>query len=187
MIDRGLVPIKIERIIELLGLDIVPTPGLRSPFSAGVEGLLTGDRSAIHVDNDSFNDPGAQPRLRFTLAEELGHYVLHEKCYEQVTFTDIADYKKWVSQMDDNDYKWFERQAKEFAGQFLVPVEVLEVEMQKIRSTIIMLNKKYQGFPDKIEGVKALVAAKLCPKFHVSSQVIETRIRLDGLENYLKT
>ena len=76
-------PIPIEAIIDVkIGLDIVPFPNLYKDY--GLSGYLSCDRTAIFVDevqSDQYEE-----KYRYTLAHELGHYVLHRSCYEDLPF-----------------------------------------------------------------------------------------------------
>ena len=72
------IPIPIEEIVDVkLGLDIVPINNLYKDF--GLSGYLTRDRSAIFVDQ--FQADNYEEKYRFTLAHEIGHYVVHKSFY----------------------------------------------------------------------------------------------------------
>jgi Zn-dependent peptidase ImmA (M78 family) len=78
------IPIPIETIIDVqLGINIFPFPRLYKDHCQN--GYLSKDRTTIYIDDvqyDQFNE-----KYRFTLAHELGHYILHESCYEQINYT----------------------------------------------------------------------------------------------------
>jgi hypothetical protein len=91
----GEIPVPIENIIEELGLNIVPMPGLKRSYD--IEGFLTPDRSAIYVD-EYYSDQ-YEARARFTLAHELGHWELHREFFEHTrkTIGSIADWVRFLS------------------------------------------------------------------------------------------
>ena len=55
-----------------------------------VEALLVGDLKTIAVDRDVFMDPRAENRLRFSVAHELGHLILHRDVDGKVRIDDCA-------------------------------------------------------------------------------------------------
>ena len=99
------IPIPIEEIIELkLGLNIFPFPRLYKDHGLNV--FLSRDRSTIYVDEIQFNQ--FNEIYRYTLAHELGHYVLHKACYEDLPFQSPADYMKWRLSVPPDEISWFE-------------------------------------------------------------------------------
>jgi len=105
-------PIPIEKIIEFqLGLDIVPHPNLYLNFR--INGFLTSDRTAIFVDERQFSQ--YWEKYRFTLAHEVGHYVLHEKAFGEVVWSGVDEYKDFIMSMDKEALDRFEIQGNYFA------------------------------------------------------------------------
>ena len=64
-------------------------------------------------------------RLRFSLAHEIGHLFLHRKAFEEANIGDVAHYLEWINDHNGRKYS-IEREANEFAGRLLVPVESLQ-------------------------------------------------------------
>jgi len=90
----------------------------------GLNGFLSRDRTTINVDEfqyEQFNE-----EYRYTLAHELGHYVLHKSCYEDLPFESPDEYAKWRMSMPPEDIGWFETHGDWFAGHVLVPTNRLE-------------------------------------------------------------
>lgn len=116
-------PLPIEEIAEFhLKLDIIPIPGLHKAFD--IDGFLSSNRKSIAVDDGIYQSrPG---RYRFTLAHEIGHFILHKAIYEQYTFKNIDEWKRFVENFPEGEYSWFEWQAYEFAGLILVSFSHLE-------------------------------------------------------------
>lgn len=175
------IPIDVEALIEFdLGLDIVPTFGLKQ--EVGVEAFLSKNLKEIRVDNESFNSSSSANRLRFTLAEEIGHYVLHKPIYlEGVKYNSEEEFVQDILNMDEDDLNWIERQAREFAGRLLVPITDLEHKINERKTQIERFHEKYTGGENvtdlAIEGVSKII----CTSFGVSWQVIKNRVRSEKL------
>ena len=76
-------PIDIETIAEFdLGLDFLPIDGLRR--EGDTDALLLGDLKTIAIDKSDYLDNRAQNRLRFSIAHEVGHLVLHGKLFSEI-------------------------------------------------------------------------------------------------------
>ena len=117
------IPIPIEQIVDVkLGLDIVPIPNLYKNF--GLSGYLTRDHSAIFVDQ--FQADNYEEKCRYTLAHEVGHYVLHKSFYESLPFETSDEYVRWRVSIPPEEMSWFETHGDWFAGQILVPTNQLE-------------------------------------------------------------
>jgi len=72
-----LVPVPIIEIVELkLGLQPIPIADL---MEIDIDGFLTSDLKSICLDVDIYQNPRKETRLRFTLAHEIGHWVLHKE------------------------------------------------------------------------------------------------------------
>lgn len=112
------IPVPIEEIIEFeFGMNIIPIPGLHQGYE--IDGFISSDLSEISVDQFVYESrPG---RYRFTLAHELGHAVLHRKVYEAAAFSTIKKWKRFIEEIDLQDYEWLEWQGYAFAGLILVP------------------------------------------------------------------
>jgi hypothetical protein len=75
-----LLPVHILDLAEFdLGLDLVPVDGLREELD--IDALLMGDLSSILLDKRSFMSPRLEYRLRFSVAHEIGHLILHRDIY----------------------------------------------------------------------------------------------------------
>ncbi len=105
-------PVDVEFMVEELGFDIVPIPNLQR--SIEVEGFCTSDFTRIYVDEGvMINTP---VRYRFTLAHELGHFVLYKDIYESIKVTSVADWKKMQMALDENSYQRVEFQSPKGDG-----------------------------------------------------------------------
>ena len=113
------IPVDIEEIVEALGLEIVPEPGLKSDH--GIDAGVTSDFDAILVDAQSYNSEDYLNRVRFSLAHELGHFVLHKDFYQKNTRRTKDSFKDFLFSLSDYQYRIIEHQANVFAGRLLVP------------------------------------------------------------------
>ena len=163
-------PIPVEEIIEFnLKLDIIPIPGLHKIFD--IDGFLSSNRKSISVDESVYQSrPG---RYRFTLAHELGHFVLHKDIYNKRKFTTADDWKKFIENFEEKQYYWFEWQAYEFAGLILVPTDYLigrhTYHIKRIRSFGIVNE----------DVILDAVIEFLAEDFIVSRDVIQRRLKRD--------
>ena len=113
-----------EKVIEIrIGLDIEPIHGLLNLID--MDAYLTMGLTGIVIDYDCYMKEKYSNRLRFSLAHELGHYVLHREIYKKMIFTTPQEWKDFIDYLPESEYGSFEWQANEFAGRFLVPYEAL--------------------------------------------------------------
>lgn len=172
-------PIDVVYVAEVsLKLDIIPLANLFADHY--IDAALLPDLSGLYIDEKAYMDYGrynrwVERRLRFSIAHELAHLVLHGHDILSNKFASLDEYKCWAG--DSENYKSPEYQADEFAGRFLVPLDILLAEYKRIA---YMAQK---NDPDwrKIEGAREKLAKKLAPLFGVSSMVIETRLDREGI------
>jgi len=178
-------PVNIEALIEFnLGIDIVPIFGLKE--EAEVEAFLSKDLKTIYVDKIGFDNPNYRARHRFTLAEEIGHYVLHRDIYvDGVKYETEEEFINDIQNMDENDLDWVEKQARQFAGRLLVPLKELKDLIVKNKELIDLVYEKYDG--DNIEefAIEGF-SKKFCNKFGVSHHVVKYRISYEKLNSYFQ-
>jgi len=87
------VPVDIEHIIDVkLKINVVPIPGFLK--HANIDALISSDWKSIYVDRDEYLDERRHNRLRFSLAHEIGHFVLHKKIYTDFGIKSLEDYYK---------------------------------------------------------------------------------------------
>jgi len=148
------IPVDIERIIDLgLKLNVIPVPSLQKVCDT--DALIASSWEEIYVDERKYLDDRYQNRLRFSLAHEIGHFVLHKNIYESFnikTFKDIYDLIRDISQ---EQYGYLETQANKFANFLLVPRDILVSYKKKIIKNKKMLSmekidkKKITGIMNK--------------------------------------
>jgi hypothetical protein len=99
------VPIPVEDITELkLGFSIVTIPSLKSSFDIDV--FINSTFDQITLDDDLFNL--YEERSKFTIAHELGHWVLHSSIYSQFKIKTPDEYLNFQNKITEEDQKWLE-------------------------------------------------------------------------------
>ncbi len=121
-------PIAVTEIAKALGINVIPYG-----FGDGVSGIL------IIEDNIStigYSNSDSKKRQRFTIAHELGHYVLHSdrkniNKKEQI----FVDKKFLVRYRGSQKYSHAEilneKEANAFAAELLMPKSFIEAELSK--------------------------------------------------------
>ena len=155
-------PIDIELITEKVGLQL----DIRN-LDYKYDAFLKVSKKEIAVNLVRYNDERYYNRLKFSLAHELGHFILHKDIMEFFSFDSLEEYIYFKQNISDKEYSKFEWQANEFAGRILVPEIIFKKEVANF-------------LPDDwINGFTFL--NYLTDKFKVSENVIEIK-----LINYLK-
>jgi Zn-dependent peptidase ImmA (M78 family) len=173
------IPVDIEKLIEIhLGLEIVSAINLKS--ETDIVGVLMSDLRTIYVDRTVYYEDKFSNLYRFTLAHELGHYFLHQEDIKALAFSNVQEWVDWRLAMDEEDLDWYEKQASEFAGRILVPIDPLkELFLSQENRIRDFLNGEERI--DMEEMALEAVSRVLCSSFGVSMQVIETRLYKEGI------
>lgn len=98
-------------------------------------------------------------RIRFSIAHEIGHYVLHKNLIAKLR---TSSYEAWKEmQQDLLEALWgrAEFQAREFAGRLLVPPSLLVQELKVLKPLIEQAKKVVPDLEDSV--IKELVSPKL--------------------------
>ncbi|MBA4026884.1 MAG: hypothetical protein C0473_01445 [Cyanobacteria bacterium DS3.002] len=85
----------------------------------GTDALLLSDRKTIVVDLYEFEHNDLRDRLRFSIAHEIGHFILHADVYRGVSFSSVDQWIDFMEGISEDTYEWLEWQANEFAGRLL--------------------------------------------------------------------
>lgn len=150
-------PVPVEDIAKANGVDVT-----REPAEDDLSGFIFRDRTTntAVIGVNSTHHPNRQ---NFTLAHELGHFLLHEGGDDvhvdrrfQVKFRSETS-----SQGDDVD----EKEANLFAAELLMPADFLEEEMEEI---------------DVVDLDDETVVAKLARRYGVSTQAMTFRLAYLG-------
>jgi len=112
------IPIKIEEIAKKEGLKVIPYP-----FNEGISGTLLINENVI-----GFNQTESRVRRRFTIAHELGHFMLHRNQNKTVFLDKLFRFNV----PNDNQNEQFEMEANAFAAAILMPEKILRKEIKGI-------------------------------------------------------
>jgi Zn-dependent peptidase ImmA (M78 family) len=120
-------PVPIKTIIKSLGIKLNPVD-----LGEDVSGVLV-------IDNDNakigYNSTEAYVRQRFTLAHELGHFILHKNKDKEV-FVDNVTYMFRKANARSKDYK-IEMEANQFAAAILMPKKLIVTEIATLQENSI--------------------------------------------------
>ena len=114
-------PVEVEKIAESLGIRV-----LAYDLGDDVSGLL-----AIQdgVGTIGFNEKESPVRKRFTIAHELGHYILHKE--KSDLFVDKQLIYRSQNSGDTPAKQIMEQEANVFASALLMPSNLLRKEVEK--------------------------------------------------------
>ena len=173
------IPVDMERIVEgELGLNIQPKRSLSDQLD--MDAFLRLDLTGVLVDYDRYMNDRFQNRLRFSLAHEVGHFVLHRQMFKKISFRTPQEWKSFILDLPENEYRSFEWQANEFAGRLLVPRDELSLRVEEIKEKL--QEKQLAAFlRNDPDAVLKRISPSLCKPFGVSEDVIETRVKREML------
>lgn len=162
-------PIPIEDIVELkMKIALVVVPGIKDLI--GVDSFISSDFSQITVDEYAFTN--YVERTRFSIAHEIGHFILHKDWYEKYGPKSLDDYLSFYDRIDPEIYKFLEIQAQTFAGLVLVPKEALVKEFKKKLGAVPIL---------EAPEILAPIFQDLLNSFEVSGEVMLRRLLKEGI------
>lgn len=164
-----ILPVDIEKIIDVaLEVNIIPIPSLEK--LCNTDTLITSDWKSLYIDKDLFEDERRQNRLRFSLAHEIGHYILHKDFYTDLKINSFEDFYGFIELIPTEQYGYIETQANKFAGHLLVPRSLLkdklDREFEKVQKKINL---------DRFDKplLKSYIANPLSKVFGISQESME--------------
>ena len=179
------IPVDIERVIEAtMGIIIIPIKCLQ--HDSNMDGYISKDFKSIYVDEEMYLDNRTYKRVRFTIAHEIGHLVLHRSNIDMVNFLTEDDWKNFRLNLQEEPLRWFESQASEFAGRLLVPIDQLAVAFKTARADIIKRNASWDSVKLEDEDILSAAASMIAPSFDVSESVIEKRLHKENILSLIK-
>lgn len=120
-------PIPLTDIVASQGLNVVYADFSTIKQGNKIAGFIDFDKNKIYVNKDD-----SPNRQRFTIAHELGHYLLHQDYVK-----DAQKYKVLLRKpLKNGDYTPEEKAANCFAAYLLVPSDILKT-YEKLPNTII--------------------------------------------------
>lgn len=102
-----------------------------------------------------YNKTHSENRVRFTIAHELGHFQLH--CKKDKNFFIDKSSKFFRNELSSSGILKQEREANAFAAALLMPINILEKELDKIdnkgdsNEIISKLSKKFKVSEDSMK------------------------------------
>jgi len=172
------IPIDIFEILEF-GLEIEIRTILNLREAGDVDALLLGDLKTIAVDQNDFLNDRAQNKLRFSIAHEIGHFVLHSEIFSKIKYVSVEEWIDFFQKIPDNEYVWIEQHAYEFAGRLLVPRDKL---VEKFENAVSLAKTSgFDAWDSSGESVREYIAHGIARYFEVSEQAIEKRLLKERL------
>ena len=167
------IPVDIELIAERdLDLLMIPVEGLM--YKANTDAFISGDLKEIVYD-PSLPDV----RIRFSVAHEVGHYILHRAIIQRLRPGSYDEWKEIQLKIPEALWGRAEYQAREFAGRVLVPPEQLRATIKDLET---LINQAKESIPDlEEEAAREFVAGKLSKKFFVSAEVVKRRLESEKI------
>ena len=181
MLHAGHLPLDLITFVDLeLGLDLIPYDGLAR---FGADAAVLADFSGFYVDRETFDMIDTAPewklnRLRFSLAHELGHWVLHQDVFRAAGIDSEEHFLEWLNRHNGRKYS-LEREANEFAGRLLVPREVLAEDFGKTARAFDGAMGRHIWLRD--EALRQKTCERMAPKFGVHWKAIDTRFDREGV------
>lgn len=176
----NLLPVDVLTLAEIeLGLNVIPFDDLFEKY--GIDAALTQDFSGLYVDAESYIvwDKGPlwkQYRLRFSVAHEIGHYVLHRENVEEQRFQSFEQFYRWTRTYAGEKYS-LEQCANEFAGRLLVPRNRLEQHLSHMIEKIESVMPEWRTSAEFLR----MFASTVNNRYGVNAKVIEVRLEREGL------
>lgn len=150
-------PVPVQKIAEAIELQVQKQELKGSDISGFI--FRQGEKATIGV-----NSANAPVRQRFTIAHELGHYLIHTRGAGEVHVDRLFEIKfrdDLSSQGTDAD----EREANFFAAELLMPQQFIKADLEKVTQM-------------DLEGGEIL--ANLASRYEVSTQALLFRLSYLG-------
>jgi len=171
------IPVDIDYIAEFkLGIEIVPKAGIELFLDA--DAYLTSDLKQIFIDENIYKY--REQRSRFSIAEEIGHCILHERLYRSTNITSKKDFKEFHANFDTRDHDWYEFQAKSFAGLVLVPPNHLNKMFQETKQMLLEIGHDLNDVDNDVIVTHA--SNYICRRFNVNVMPVKIRIDKDNIK-----
>lgn len=177
-------PVPVEEIAEFdLGFNIIPVNRLMKDFE--IDAFISANFQNLYVDLHIYEN--VQTRYRYTLAHEIGHFVLHRELFQDFLFDSTEEWKRFVSEMDDVKRGWLEWQGYNFAGCLLMPKPFLENAYDALISEFSEKIRQAKSHVAErttyIDYITDVIAGRLAPVFDVSQEAVKKRIKLLNLQD----
>lgn len=179
-VDRS-VPIDIEQIVERrLGLTLFIGRAEEIDQTDSVLGAIFFDHSEVFINEILM---GAEGRFRFTLAHEVGHWVLHQGVVDPIDFAwPFVPGKRGQGRLvlcRNQDVSMIEVQANMFAASLLMPFWAFanRIHHHALDMKLARQDGKYQAAKNQFETL----VRNLANEFGVSNQAVRYRVHETSL------
>jgi len=164
----GKIPVNVDVLAEKLhGVVFIPVNSLKQ--IVGSEAYLSGSLDEIDYDPSS-----PDVRVKFSVAHELGHLVLHPTQIKALRPASFVEWRDMITDMPAGMWGRAEWQAREFAGRLLVPRDYLLGEITKYKGAIDQAKNQMQNLTS--DDLREVISRKICRTFGVSGDAIAYRI-----------
>jgi|SRR5690625_1366218 len=132
-------PINVFNIAECIGINVID-----KDFGDQVSGVIVIKDGKAKI---GFNSNHVEERIRFTIAHEIGHFILHRS--QMDFFIDNTYYALRDDNSSKGEFK-MEREANGFAAALLMPKKLIIEEIKKINfdiadeNSLNILSKKFK-------------------------------------------
>jgi Zn-dependent peptidase ImmA (M78 family) len=169
------IPVDIELIVEKeLKLNLIPLPGLKR--ITGTEAFLSGDLSEI-----IFDDNRPDVRIRFSIAHEVGHFVLHKDQINILRATSYENWKEIIKNIPGPIWGRAEYQASEFAGRLLVPKQAL---INSIKERNLQIKKAKELLNNDSASLIEYLATNISKEFGVADKTMSIRFHKEDINPF---
>jgi Zn-dependent peptidase ImmA (M78 family) len=169
------IPVDVELIAEReLNLDLIPLPGLYK--ITGTEAFLTGDLKEIVFDADR-----PEVRIRFSIAHEIGHFILHKNQIEKLRSGTYEEWKAIIKNIPGPIWGRAEYQASELAGRLLVPKDSLIGSIIGRKELIIQAKKIIN---EDTSALREYLASNISKEFNVADKTMLIRFEREQINPY---
>lgn len=154
--------VDIEKLIETkYGIIIDVHFNLQQKYGVMAYMLTHGDR--LFIDEKLIDDLRLVKRYRFTLAEELAHFIIHKEVYKDCKSLDERIEKESLLSRQE---QWFlETNAKALASAILMPKAIIESRIEQIFSAV-------SSEPNHTQAILNILAHD----FDVNPQAVKRRL-----------
>lgn len=172
-LDQREFPLDVEEIAEFdLGIEIRFCSGLLDEMDSPAHIAPGNGNPIITVDADQYRQQTSY--YRYSVAHEIGHYVLHGEWLDKVwrLINSASEWKEAILKRSEDDYQWLEAQAEEFASYLLAPESIFDPFIAKQISTLDQIKISLQS-----DDVLPYMANPVAEFFGVSNSAAQARIR----------
>lgn len=168
------IPIDIELVIERdFNILVIPIEGLKQNCQTDAM-ILSNLEEIVYDPNVPVN------RLRYSIAHEVGHLVLHHKAIEHLRPVSYENWFEIIQSVPETVWGTAEFQAYEFSGRLLVPYENL---MEEIKNKSDLIENAKKQIPNIEQEVLIDYISPILSKiFNVSPDVISRRIKREEIK-----